>query len=87
MLWVLTSAVSLFLLSFDFYQLQKKKNTQTHVSDQMCMTHNATPECTAELTQTQFSQKIRSLCKIKPLQEPKSCKEGPPGSCFQFLHR
>lgn len=87
MLWVLTSAVSLFFLSFDFYQLQEKKTTQTHVSDQMCMTHNATPECTAEFTQIQLSQKIRSLSKIKPIQEPKSREEGRPGSCFQFLHR
>lgn len=51
---------------------RKKKDTQNHASDQKCVTHSTTPECTSEFTQVQFTPKIRSLSKIKPVQQLKS---------------
>lgn len=61
-------ACTFFLLSFDFYQLREKKK----IHKTMHLTHSTTPECTSEFTQVQFAPKIRSLSKIKPVQQLKS---------------
>lgn len=65
---------------------RKKPHKPMHLL--RCAWYNTTPDCAPELTQIQLSQKIRSLSKIKPVQQPKSSRqrtsEGTSGSYFSF---
>lgn len=88
MLWVLTSALSLFLLSFDFCQLQQKKKIHRPIYLIRCSWHIML-HLNVQLSSPWSSYPKRSEVWAKSSQSrnPNPHEEGPLGSCFQFLHR